>query len=106
MRREGIRKTGAEPELKPEQIPGGNNPGQNNGSNPGNGANKNNASGNPANKTSAANTGDTVGETAKYFMLSMAGAGIVLCMSLRRRHKKTTDRSLPVRRLENAVLEA
>lgn len=68
--------------------PGENNPGQNNGSNPGNGADKNNASGNLANKTSAANTGDTVGETAKYFMFSMAGAGIVLCMSLRRRHKK------------------
>lgn len=75
------------PELKPEQIPGGNNPGQNNGSNPGNGADKNNVSGNPANIISAANTGDTVGETAKYFMLSMAGA-IVLCMSLRRRRKK------------------
>ena len=79
------------PELKPEQIPGGNNPGQNNGSNPGNGADKNNVSGNPANKTSAANTGDTVGETAKYFMFSMAGAGIVLCMSLRRRRKKNNQ---------------
>ena len=106
------------PGQKPEQKPGENKPGQddnsdknngsdqNNGADQDNGADKNNGagqnngsntnntpagnnnSGNPTNKTAAANTGDAAAETALYFMLSMAGAGMVLCLSFRQRRRK------------------